>query len=1413
MPVPEERLYRPERINLWFALSSVVMALSLGWLIWVDYRRPWQGYQKNYYLSKAAFAHLEYLDAQREDRVREREAAKAQVEQRREYLALTDGARVERLRGELADAVLNFKLANGPWSAASQLLDVTRDGYEKALAAHGVEHPATQAAHAQLVREQDEVERLRLKKEEWEDRRKHLEDEIKRIELPLRDAEKRLRELEQVAELALQKDQQYRGVLTDEGLLGGVPVVSALINAPLLDFLAPKNTPGRYQVNQLVLPQIRQPLNYLETYTTDRCVTCHVGIADPEFSMERLARKFEAALPAINEALQRAGQGPLDPPPVPKLESGEAVVGDGGLVTDHWDELTRSQQKEYFEGLLAGVNQYLKASNRRTIELGQPLLAHPELDLYVDVDSPHPMSRMGCTVCHEGNPQETDFVLSGHSPPTHAIEERWKEKYYVRAAGVPAITFQWMSHFWDRPMRYPWHTEASCAKCHHEVTDISRFEGRSVGGQINLGRHLFTSVGCVNCHAVDDIPQARRVGPDLSHVAAKLKAEFVEPWVYFPQKFRPSTLMPHLFLQENNLPESRNQFDPEPVLRTEAEIAAMSMYLMAVSREWTPLEKPDGVTGDAERGRHLFKQVGCQGCHANLAEDGEAWITADLRHRLKLDAETAGYRYKGMTYEERALYALQHFAREADSFLNPEAVRFDPDRAYNRPVFSRVGPELSGIGSKVTAEWLYSWLMDPSHFSATTKMPNLRLSAQEAADLTAYLMTLRHEGFEPQRFEMNDARRTMVEEMLFTLLSTQRSERRSRALLRDEGGEFTEMVAAMIAPAVAGRESADPAGGRQRAYELVQGMSLEERKLTYLGNKMISHYGCYACHLVPGFEETSPPGTNLTTWAQKPISQLDFAFYDHAFHHMRHEKEEVFGHVYPKGAEHLLRMRHGDNPREEITHTHAAFAKHKMLNPRIWDREKIKKPYDKLKMPNFYFSEEEAEALTVYLLSRTAPRVHDDLKIRYDTTPTGAIARGRQLTRELNCVGCHQIEDNVPVVQQFFRREVGGKLRFDETNAPPLLWGQGAKVQHHWMHRFFQHVEMLRPWLTIRMPSFTFDAHQHTERQSTELVEYFAALSRADSDELGRSLAVIHEYVDSERKKAATPAEEGKAAGADWFRQDMLRRVAARLRSWAVERRLMRPGDVDMRRLSPEQQVAAHARVLERAEFLKQLYDVDYPFVEPVKPVSPPPRLARGREFFNDMGCLKCHVFGNMLSGPASNTDEFVQVYRLDAVQGEGEKATAVINGTPYPIGAEIDGHKLVSAVNVYYDSGDIETKAYFDGPAADGGLERIMLQAASAPNLALTHQRLRRGWVHDWMLNPQWIQPGTKMPQNFPGGVSPFEGDERYPPTGAEQIDLLVDYLYDAGVTGTRSPQPKLVAPSGDEEFEEGGGGEEFEE
>ena len=69
MPVTEERLYSPRKLDRWFAVSSVVMTVSIVWMVYVDYDRPWRHVQGDYFIAQASLAHPEYLTSLRPERL------------------------------------------------------------------------------------------------------------------------------------------------------------------------------------------------------------------------------------------------------------------------------------------------------------------------------------------------------------------------------------------------------------------------------------------------------------------------------------------------------------------------------------------------------------------------------------------------------------------------------------------------------------------------------------------------------------------------------------------------------------------------------------------------------------------------------------------------------------------------------------------------------------------------------------------------------------------------------------------------------------------------------------------------------------------------------------------------------------------------------------------------------------------------------------------------------------------------------------------------------------------------------------------------------------------------------------------------------------------------------------------------
>src|SRR5205807_178866 len=80
-----------------------------------------------------------------------------------------------------------------------------------------------------------------------------------------------------------------------------------------------------------------------------------------------------------------------------------------------------------------GFDWYDVPTQPRKLELtpGQARMyaAHPRLDLFVDGNSPHPMEKMGCTICHNGQGSATSFTLASHSPADSRQAEEWHKEY------------------------------------------------------------------------------------------------------------------------------------------------------------------------------------------------------------------------------------------------------------------------------------------------------------------------------------------------------------------------------------------------------------------------------------------------------------------------------------------------------------------------------------------------------------------------------------------------------------------------------------------------------------------------------------------------------------------------------------------------------------------------------------------------------------------------------------------------------------------------------------------------------------------------------------------------------------------------------------------------------------------------
>ncbi len=400
---------------------------------------------------------------------------------------------------------------------------------------------------------------------------------------------------------------------------------------------------------------------------------------------------------------------------------------------------------------------------------------------------------------------------------------------------------------------------------------------------------------------------------------------------------------PKMFRESTWMPtfwDLDNNPDSELRARNDTEVAAIVEYVFENSTDDADYAAPP--RGNAARGETLVNEIGCLGCHL-VDESG---------------------------YDQASIYR-------------------------------RRGPALVGTGTKLDPGFVYEWVRNPRHYWEETYMPDLRLTDQEAADITAWLMGLEAAGFA------------------------------SMAVPQPDAGELDELTREFL------RTSLPDA----MAAERLAGMS-EQEKLLFSGEWLIRRHGCFGCHEISGFEEAQKIGVDLSTWGSKMVTRLDFGYID-------------------------------------IPHTRQAWLEQKLAAPRSYDRGKVKAPAEKLRMPQFGFTDSDRR----HIVRNVLGLVRDEFPQEGTKTLSAAEAvaeQARHLIHNYNCRGCHLIDG------------VGGGIyeTIEDTGMrPPDLHTQGRRTQADWLYHFLEDPTEVRFWLTARMPSFNF-----TNEEANTLISGFLAM-------------------------------------------------------------------------------------------------------------------------------------------------------------------------------------------------------------------------------------------------------------------------------------------------------------------------------
>jgi len=612
----------------------------------------------------------------------------------------------------------------------------------------------------------------------------------------------------------------------------------------------------------------------------------------------------------------------------------------------------------------------LKRIQDAPLDTLNPWRTHPKLDTFVGSASTHPLLEFGCTGCHRGQDRATEFGRAGHVPPNKKMEDRWS------AAVVSLVPGPWdyakrhwafeENPFNETPMFPRQYYEAGCLKCHSGQVGVDQ------GDDVTKAALTVEIYGCYACHKINTwrFTDLRKPGPDLNGIAEKVTPEWAFRWISEPHNFKSTTRMPSFFYQ-------RNMIDPAVVPAAErtqnikyqdAEVHAIVTYLFGRSthRVWSP----PNTAGDAGRGKQIVESVGCLACHIE-----SEWIKDEKSGQMRL--------------ANREDYPLE--------------------RNY--------GFNFTGVGTKTHAGWIYNWIRNPKNYYADAPMPSLRLTDQEASDITAFLMTQTKPQFMTIPIRPPDP--AAVHDLAMGYLVNTLSVRDAEAKLK--------------------------------------AMPLQEQ-LNYLGQRSIEKYGCYSCHNIKGFENLKPIGTELTTEGSKALHLFDFGF----------AKEYI--------AE--------DGRKEHIIDTVPSWIYNKVRNPRVYDDKRTKIYNDKLKMPNFHLSQEEARRVTMVVLGQTKDVVGAS-KLAARDARMRMIEEGRKRVSQHNCRGCHVVDGRGRAIAETIA---------DTNFLPPDLSPEGGRAQSPWLFNFLKDptVMKIRPWLNVRMPTFHF-----TDDEANTLVTFFAEEGKA----------------------------------------------------------------------------------------------------------------------------------------------------------------------------------------------------------------------------------------------------------------------------------------------------------------------------
>ncbi len=393
----------------------------------------------------------------------------------------------------------------------------------------------------------------------------------------------------------------------------------------------------------------------------------------------------------------------------------------------------------------------------------------------------------------------------------------------------------------------------------------------------------------------------------------------------------------------------------------------------------------------------------------------------------------------------------------------------------------KIGPELNRLAYKTNAHWIFEWIKKPEAYNPQTRMPNFQFTDEQAEAVTAFLMDVSKKNpfdFTAAKGAYGGGNAQRGKQVFETVgcqachvVGEMTKVRETRGTSYDIAPELSR-VGSKVSPDwmydwVRNPRHYNPTTKMPslrltdtEAKDIVAflvtmkderdlprtelNLSSEERIVR--GQKLVREYGCYGCHAIQGFEKESRVSVSLSNFGRKKVEEMDF----------------------------------GDT---KVSHTWGDWVFNKLKNARVFATDRIEQ-----KMPVFSFTDDEVRLLRAFLLSQTKD-IPDPKYVRTFDKKQMNIEMGRRVAIVYNCQQCHQLEKEGAYITSIIE---------ETAYHPPIITGEGAKVQEHWLHDFLKRPSAIgqnsvRPWIPTRMPTFNLN-----EDEINRLQKYFLGLSNQE---------------------------------------------------------------------------------------------------------------------------------------------------------------------------------------------------------------------------------------------------------------------------------------------------------------------------